>query len=361
MKRKKRAKKNDLIMEARFVIIASIIPIILQVLLFSTQLMKGIVSLWNIVGTIGVIALLINAIRVAFLSAKKIDDKNYDKKDIINAKNIAAASNNRGVGVILTQIILIIASVSLSILFFNIYNNKSENLQVINSVVVSQTGKVTTSTEYSSDGVTTTSSEFVKATIEYEFNGEVKQAIVTSNTTNKIYVNNLKIFVTNEGEFVTDYGRIMLWKYLGIILACFAGLMLLVFIFKLGSEFMAGVIFSGIAFIIFLLIGFQLIENLLYNDLACFCSAFTNIGLYMIICGTLTALFGRKVKDDESFAVLETINETENTTNETDDNNSEYSKVQDELEEKYQYCEFCSSRVNPTDKFCENCGSKIIK
>ena len=353
---KKKVNDNNYVIGPAAVIVSSIIPIVLQVAFFVFQAMNGIITIWNNFSTALMLGIFVFAIRTSIIASKK-DHSNKDEH--IQAKIDSMASNKRSVGVILAQIIMVLVAAALSVFFFKLYEKKSQNLPVMYSVVVSQKGDVTTKTEYTDDGVTTTQSEYVEVTVEYEFDGEKKQAVISSSLTSKVYVEHLKIFVDQDGEFVCDYGRIVVWKFEAFVFAAFAGLMLLVLLFKLGSEFMAGIIFAGISFAILVALSSQLIENFLYNDIICFCTVFANVGIYMITCGVLTALLGKKVKDDEGYNELKT--QTAGVTSQQSLNYSEENHEQSETEEQHMYCKSCSCEISPTDKFCQNCGSKIEK
>lgn len=295
-----------------FYLIAYALAFALQVAFLLFQISNKIITLWNIFPTAlmaGIFVFVMKSVIADYKSHNKKNNKtneyNYDDEYDNKPKrpsytdNAKVISNKRTPAFILVQIFIMIAAFALSYLFYTIHDNKVKDLTLVDCVVVSQWGKTTTTTESDRNGTTTTQTAYVEVTVEYEFNGEKKEAIISGSTTDKIYVEDLKIYIDAEGEFVSDYGRVLVWQVESIILFAFGVFLLLILIFNLGTESFASAIFMVISFAITALIASQFVENFLYNDLSCFISTFANISIYMMLMTVFNILFGKKINKDE--------------------------------------------------------------
>ena len=119
--------------------------------------------------------------------------------------------------------------------------------------------------------------------------------------------------------------------------------MVLVAIFSLGIEFVAGSIFvlAGMSFMF--LIGAPFFENFFFNDIVSFVSIFAMVGLYMLICGVFSLIFGREIVFGSSMV----------------------GHIKKENAHKYEdemgilTCKKCGTKVSYDEKYCFNCGTKI--
>ena len=187
------------------------------------------------------------------------------------------------------------------------------------------------------------------------FDGEIKKAQIKSTFTDKIHVGTIKIYIDENGEFVTDYGRIFVFRYEAIVFFSFAVIMLLTAIFTLGAEFMAGSIFAVISFGILGFLLSQIIENAIFSDIVCFISAFTNIGIYMLIFGFISSIISKK--ENKKLPAYASSNGTSSTNIETSASNQMESQT--ETIETSKKCKHCGSEVSSENKFCTNCGNKV--
>ena len=232
---------------------------------------------------------------------------------------------------------------SVSALFFGVYSNKSKGLQIVSSKVVSQDGETIRDTSVSGDGVSTSESDFITVEVEYLFNGETKKATIEATNTDKIYVDSLKIYINQKGEFVSDYGRIIAWKIEAFIFLGFAIMMSLVAIFSLGIEFIAGSIFMCVGLAGMFLVGSPLFENFVFNDIICFISIFANVGVYMLLTGVLSLIFGRDIVFGNS----------------TFGHVKKEDALKHEQEVGILTCRKCGAKVSSDENFCYYCGTKI--
>lgn len=352
-------KKNQATISNKIIAVSFILPLILQISFLIFQIVNKIISIWNIIATGMIIFVFVNAIKTS-----KKEKKTSQDPDIVTGgstiDHFSQGSKKQSKKSIIIKIVSCLICLSLSILFFTIHSNKSKGLEVVSSTVVSQWGKTTIKTEETDEGITQTETDHIEVIVEYEFNGTTKQSKITGGTTHKIYVDELKIYVDQNGKFVSDYGRIFVWKIEAIILLCAAIMLALITIFSLGIEFIAGTIFvfSGLA--LFFVIGCQFIENIMFNDISCFMSMFINIGLYMLIAGVIN-LFSPKNKNTQ----LETASISQE---------DSISNLKKKLTQKYKHkseptikqnnddlkttCKNCGATISNSHKFCENCGTK---
>ena len=273
----------------KLLIISYILPLILQLTFLIYQLAHKIFSSWGIIATVIMFALFIFTIKSEKDRKKELEKLNLPKEGTggSTVDHFAVTPSKKP---LIIKIIITVCCLILSVTFFIVYSNKSKNLEVVNSRVISQSGKTTITNEESDHGISQSEEEYVDVVVEYTYNGEVKTAKLDSSTTHKIYVDELKIYVDQNGNFVTDYGRIEVWKYEAIIFLSSSIAILLILIFSLGSELVAGVIFTLVGTSMFFLIGCQFIENILFNDILCFISMFVNIGIFMLTMGTLSII-----------------------------------------------------------------------
>ena len=349
-------KKNQKAISEKVVIASYILPLILQISLFIYQIINKIISIWNIAATAMIFFVFANAIRMS-----KNEKKTLQDPDIVTggttidppAQTLAKQSKKS----IIIKIASCVVCIALSILFFNIHSKKSEGLEVVKSTVISQWGETTVETEQTNEGITQTETDHIEVVVEYEFNGAKKQAKISGGTTHKIYVDELKIYIDQNGKFVADYGRIFIWKIEAIIFLCVAIMIALITIFSLGIEFIAGTIFffSGLAF--FFVIGCQFIENIWFNDLSCFMSMFINVGIYMLLAGIINLFLPEKQEPQ-----TRPISQEESMSNLKKRLKQKYSNSQplnqkDDLEKTYT-CKNCGTSIPDSHKFCDNCGTK---
>jgi len=356
-------KKNSTELSTKIITFAFIIPLLLQLALFVYQLTNKIFSIWNIIATGMMIGLFVNAVRMSKHDKNQSKPKDPDivtGGSTINNSNQSAQKQSKKS--IIIKVIAGVICIALSILFFNIHNNKSDGLILVNSTVISQDGETTIETEETDEGISQSESEHIDVIVEYEFNGETKQTRISGNTTSKIYVDELKIYVDQNGKFVSDYGRILVWKIEAIIFLCSAILLALITIFSLGVEFTAGLVFFFAGLAIFFLIGSPFIENIWFNDLSCFCSLFINIGIYMLLVGILNLIF---IKKEEPETPQEPISKEESLSNlkkrlklKYNKTTNESFKQENETLTKSLTCKNCGAPIPSTHKFCTHCGTK---
>ena len=379
-----------------FYIIAYIIPLALQVGFLLFQFKNKIITLWNIFPTALMIGIFVFVIKGSISDYKTSNntDSSLDETNFNNNKpqknyrtNSKVISNKSSKKLIFIQILIMVGAFAFSYLFYNIHSNKVQDLTLIDSEIVSQWGETSVETETKHDGSTTsTQRSYVEVTVEYEFDGEKKEAIISGSTTSKVYVKHLKIYINSDGEFVSDYGRILVWKIESIIFFCFAIFILLILIFKLGTETFAASIFMGVSFAVLALFTCQFAENFLYNDISCFVATFANISIYMLLAMTFSAIFGKKIEKDNKSKLNPNYAQTGNlspnesyvSSNENQQNNESNSELSynDFLEDpnnsnknnddnnlkshsSNNVCPNCSAPISETDKFCQECGTKL--
>ena len=345
--------------KTKIYVIAFIIPVLLQLTFFLYQLFNKILTLWNVVSTAMLVGIFINTLRI-YISEKREKLQLQNDPDIVTGGSTltqsAPKSKKSKIITLTIKLISMITALSLSVLFFNIHESKSKNLILINSTVLSQQGEINYETDHSSDETTVSETEHIEVIVEYEFDGIKKQALIKGGNTHKIYIDNLKIYVDQNGKFVADYGRIFAWKIEAIIFLCTAIALALITIFSLGIEFIAGTIFSFASLSIFFLVNSQFFENMLYNDISCFLAMFINVGLYAILAGFLTLIIPIKnettptpLSKEESMKNLKARlhKKYSNIHNDKTLNNSIACK-----------CKNCGAEIEQTHKFCTNCGTK---
>ena len=115
----------------------------------------------------------------------------------------------------------------------------------------------------------------------------------------------------------------------------------------------------------FFLVGSAFIENVLYNDILCFIATFVNIGIYMLIYGVFTLIFvGRKGLAGAVVTTTTYVDKLPDDVEEVETEEFEYNQTEfiepqaPVVEEKV--CRFCGNRLEPTDKFCDMCGARIV-
>lgn len=270
-----------------FIIIACLIPIIFQSALFIFQVIHGILTIWNIISTGMVLVIFINGMRMELNTYKTHTQPNpvYETTGGTTIENKPKPQNNKKVSLIL--IIISIIFVLLSIFFLYQHQKYSKDLTLVNAEVVSQKGNTTIITTEDEDGITRTEKETIEVKIKYIFNGDEKTATLTSGTTSKIYVKTLQIYVDETGKCINDYGRVQIWQTEAIILLVLAIILTLSVIFSLGIIFIAGTISTGLGLSLSTLVGSTFIENFFFNDIICFLSMFTNVGLYFFTYGMM--------------------------------------------------------------------------
>ena len=357
-------KSNKNSMSYKIALLAFIPPLALQVAFFINQVKNKIITIWNAVATLMIVGIFLNAIRMMFNEMKaKQQTANVSDPDIVTGGSTVDYSKpqKRSKKTVVIFALITAALFGLSALFFNIYNNKSTNLQVVNSIVLSQDGKTTITTEQTDEGTTHTEEEFIEVIVSYEFNGTQKTAKITSKTTSKIFVENLKICVDETGKFVNDYGRILAWKIEAIIFLIAGILLLLTTIFSLGIEFVAGTIFSLIGTALFFFVGAPFIENILYNDISCFLACFINIGLYMLLYGVLNLVYS-KLKSNKQEVPVQSMSIPQNYSEQSYQEEAYFEPVSEQSQEPQKpvelKCKSCGSTMSPTDNFCQYCGTK---
>lgn len=335
----KSQKKNHSLV---FLCIAYMIPIIFQLALFVYQVSHLVISIWNIFATGMMIGLFIYAIRASAFTNKKNNNISSDTK---KTKSAGMANKAKyGKKAIAVFVSIAVVFVSLSVLFFRLYDAKTDGLQVVKATVTDQWGETTVDTSVSDEGVTQSESDYIEVYVEYDFGGTTKTATISATTTDRIYVDELKIYVDANGDFVCDYGRALVWKLEAIVFLSFAIMMILIVIFSLNIEFVAGSIFTCVGLSIMFLVGCPLFENFLFNDIVCFVNVFAGVGLYMLLMGMFTLIFGHD-------AVYGNINYNSHVTKE------ESAELEEQMGLKT--CEKCGAKVSIYDKYCFSCGKKI--
>ena len=333
-----------------YLTIAYFIPFIIQAVFFGYQVSKGIFSIWNAVTVFMMVFLYAFAYKRVKSANIKVEERIVEKKEefdkIIKDYNQKTTKKTR-----LVVVLVAIVFAALSGLFYNVYSSKAEGLTLVNSKVIDQWGETTVVTTETDEGIEQTESDYIEVTVEYEFNGETKEAVITARTTDKIYVDELKIYIDESGKFVADYGRIEVWKFEAIVFISFACLMLLCAIFGLGVEFIAGSVFMVIGAAIMFLVGSPLFENFLFNDITCFTFLFANVGVILFMTGIFSLIFGKYqvygvYNTALAFVGRDLVDEYGDQENQ---NNAEDER----------YCDNCGEKINETDKFCGNCGNKL--
>lgn len=375
-----------------FLTIAYLIPFIIQVAFLVFQVSKGIVSIWNMVTIVMMIFLYgfaFKRVRLANTNAEERIEKRKEDFEVVKQdwkKKMAVKSR------LILVLVAVIAAAG-SVFLYKLYTSKTEGLTLVNSKVVDQWGETTVVVEETDEGIQETESDYIEVTVEYEYKGEIKGAVIKATTTDKIYVDELKIFIDEEGKFVADYGRIAVWNFEAIVLFSFACIMLICAIFGLGTEFVGGSAFVAIGTALMFVISSPLFENFLYNDLTCFTLLFANAGLCLIFYGVLCLIFGklavyglyntkmaynpmRDGKNEEQYNNQMTSAEQHNheeyydsTTGGENYNQDEYhnGEVVEEYHSQETHshdiielcCDNCGEPIGATDKFCGNCGKKL--
>ncbi len=339
----------------RYLTIAYLIPFILQVALFGFQISKGIISVWNVVAVFMMLFLYVFAVYNVRKANANLQTKMVSEKEKIEAltkkQQEKMAKKTR---LIFLAIAFVVGAVS--VLLFYLYSSKTKGLEIINSRVVDQWGETVVVVEETEDGVANTESDYIEVVVEYEFGGETKEALIKGTTTNKIYVDELKIYVDENGKFVADYGRLEMFKFEAIVLLSFACLMLIFAIFGIGGELVAGAVFMVFGVVLMFVMGSPFFENFLFNDMTCFFLLFANVGICLAICGILVKIFGKFSVYGIYNAKLRRIDEPAVILEEKSSENEIL-----EIDNTVLYCHSCGEEVRATDKFCEHCGNKLTE
>ncbi len=343
-------------------LLSFVIPLVLQGLFLYHQIKNDILTLWNLVASGMMVLIFINAIRMMF--GKKNEEETAEK--IQGESTVEVTGPERKTVFTVTQAIVAVVAIALSVVFFRVYDNKTNGLEMVNSNVVSQWGETKKEIKYEDDGVTETETEYIEVTISYEYKGVKHRDVVTSGTTSKIYVDELKIYVDENGTLMGTYGQFEVWKYEAIVLLVFGVIMLFSAIFVLGAGFVAGNIMTSAGLGIFFWIGSAFLENILYNDILCFVSMFVNIGFYMLLYSVLTLIFvGRKGLAGAITTTTTYVDHIEDLDDLIDEedmytpNSSPMVEQKEEPVQKAQYCKYCGSELLPGANFCDMCGSKM--
>ena len=172
-------KSNKNSMSYKIALLSYIAPLALQISFFVYQVKNKIITLWNVVATLMLVGIFLNAIRMMISERKEKNQiAQISDPDIVTGGSTVDYSKpqKRSKKTIVIFSLITAVLFGLSALFFNIYNNKSTGLQVVNSVVLSQDGKKTVTTEETDEGITQTEEEFIEVIVSYEFNGAQKTA-----------------------------------------------------------------------------------------------------------------------------------------------------------------------------------------
>lgn len=324
-----------------FLVIASfLLPLALQISLLIHQYTKAkVISFWSIVATVVLLLIFLNAVRMN-IWPKNPNEEGIDNQNVSTVK--PAKKMSKKTKIVFSCIMAVLFG--LSALFFNIHSNKVKGLMVVDSEVIWQEGRVVKDREVNEGEVTETEYREIRVLVKYSFNGTDKIALLEGNTIDKLTVNELKVYVNEAGECVTDYGRILIWKIVAIICLACAILILLSLILKFGMELSAGAIMCSIGLVLMFVVGCQFIENMIFNDLVCFTSMFANAGLSILVYSVLNKIFpGKAMGLSESQEIIPAVHEVL------------------EKEHVAESCTYCGSELLPNANFCENCGAKISK
>lgn len=319
---------NKKALNMKWVIVSYLIALAIQILFFVFQLANKIVSVWNVISTAMMVGIFVFAIKNHFHEKKEKERVKFD--EITGGSTVNHFEQKRNKKLIVVQAIVILVCFVVSAVFFGVHDKKVDGLKLVDSTVIAQNGETIIETEETDDGIVEKEYDHVEVLIEYQFEGKSKTAIIESNTTNKIYVDSLKIYIDQNGELVSDYGRLLVWKVEAIAFLIFAVAMLVSLIFKLGIEFNAGFIMMFIGFAFLGLIGCPFIENILYNDIVCFLLMFVNVGLSILLYLLFVFIFDRNKKSD--------------------------GKVDSEKT----FCKSCGAKLENGYRFCGECGEKIL-
>ena len=178
----------------KITIISFIMPLALQIAFFIFQITHKVITLWNFVATAMMIGLFINAVRMSMPSKKKQVPNDPDLVTGGSTVDHFAQESKPNKKHLIAKIITMIVTLALSIVFFSVYSNKSKGLELVNSKVLNQWGEKTIETEETDDGITQSESEYIEVTVEYEYKGIKKTALIKGRNTSKIYVDELKIY-----------------------------------------------------------------------------------------------------------------------------------------------------------------------
>jgi len=345
-------------------IITFIIPLVLQGLFLYHQIKNDILTFWSLAGSGMMVLIFLNAIRMMF--GKKEDQPT---EEIQGESTVEITGPERKKEFTIMQSIVAVIAIAASIVCFNVYNNKSKGLEAINSQVVHQWGEIVKKTEVDGDEITETEYENIEVTISYEYKGVKHREIIKSGTTSKIYVDELKIYVDENGVLIGTFGQVEVWKYEAIILLVFGVIMALSAIFVLGAGFVAGNIMTCAGVGVFLLIASTFMENALYNDILCFVSVFANIGFYMLLYSVLTLIFvGRKGLAGAITTTTTYVDKLPDLEEEVDEEstfNPDAAPYVPEMDKKPEepagnrFCQFCGSEIEAGSKFCDMCGARL--
>ena len=320
-------KKNNAL-NMKWVVVSFLIALAIQISFFVFQVANKIISVWNVVSTAMMVGIFVFAIKNHFHEKKEKQKVNFD--GITGGSTVNHFEKKRNKKLMAVQAIVMVVCVIVSGVFFGMYNKKVDGMILLDSKVISQDGETFVEYEETDDGIVKHEYDYVEVFVEYEFEGKTKTAIIESQTTNKIHVENLKIYVDEKGEFVSDYGRILVWNIEAIVFLIFGVSMLVSLIFKLGVEFNAGFImmFVGLAFLV--AIGCPFIENILYNDIVCFLLMFVNAGLSILIYLLFEFIFDRNKKGMGHVGSEKLV------------------------------CKSCGAKIENGYKFCGECGEKVL-
>ena len=360
------AGRNNNKLNPFLVAIAFIIPVVLQGLFVYFQIKNGILTFWNLFGTIFMFLIVGNGIRMAIHDKKKEDAAAASEvQEYQGETTVEMTGPERNVKFTIIQAIAAIVAIACSVLCFKTYDAKSTGLNVVTADVVAQWGETVKETEIDDEGeITQTETEHIEVTIRYEYNGVYHQEVVKANTTSKIYVDEIKVYVDGAGKLVDTYGRVEIWKYEAIILMVFGVIMAFTAMFVLGAGFIAGDIMTCLGAAIFMLVASPFIEDILYNDILCFIAIFVNIGLYMLLFSVFTLVFvGRKGLAGAITTTTTYVDELPDLAEEVDE---EYdSQDIPELMPREEpvvapiYCRYCGNEIAPGANFCDMCGARL--
>lgn len=277
------------------IIVWAVILAIIPIFLSAFQIVRGVVSIWNIMPTVMVIVIVVINI------ASNSKDKNADgDRGLFYKQNIEGVTEPPeeeressllsiikplSLGEKLLRILVAAILIGMGIFVVTIPTNfakENPNCVTVNATILDQEDRTTYEVSYDSDGDRTVTEHracWIKFTytldgIDYQKEQVVQNISFVTEETFEIYVN-------SSGDFVRTTFSVSRYYILGPFLMFIGVLFLLSMYFSITNMIYISIpfIFIPVVVLVFLGTDFSFKENL-YNDLFAFLSLFFAVGLY---------------------------------------------------------------------------------
>lgn len=326
-------------------------PVVLcMVALLIFQFSHLIICIWNIVPVLIVGFIYFNCIKQLFDHKKELKVTENHNTVYETEQNTFSTLDKKSVKfkkspLFIIELITLVICISLSVLFFSLYSNKSKNLTVVTATVESQNGETIVETEYDEfeDTEIEKESSYCKLNISYNFNGTKHFETLQINTTDKVYSKTIKIYVNQNGSLITSYGKIEIFKWLAITMIVLSIIILLYIIFKLSLEFISLTFISLIGFVVLFCGNMDCIQDIFYNVITTFSLMFLGLGLSGILSATAHKLL---------------IKDTPNDINKTPQPTTIEDKITNTKQRLSRFrCKYCDAVLDKKSNVCPICGA----